>query len=307
MACQNAVVDSHKMTASNQKSAQRFSQLMQDAFIEASQNAFSRGGGVASAIDIDNDAGDLAGRAIAEEFNPESEHQPFLENLRNDFGNPTCLVGVNGQLFDTRQVSSKANHRIETNRLRDSTTGGLEMLQTARSSASRMPLHLDSALANGQRANGVGSSSAPGLSSMISPQAHVNDDQHQFRALSSSMGFGVEGGQYPDDRVTEMYGRVQQRSLQDSHAVPTNVHNVETGEVESVPVDAHATDMARDRFLFMSRDANVQVASTAIEQTLIHYEVSGRNPPMSQEMTEILDQIVAHRNSSPGRRASYPN
>jgi hypothetical protein len=89
--------------------------------------------------------------------------------------------------------------------------------------------------------------------------------------------------------------------------VPTNVHNVETGEVESVPVDAHSTDMVRDRFLSMSRDSNVQVASTKIEETLILCEASGRNPPMSQEMTEILDKIVAHRNSSPRRRARYPN
>jgi hypothetical protein len=55
------------------------------------------------------------------------------------------------------------------------------------------------------------------------------------------VGFGVEeGGQYSDDRVPEMFGRVQLRSLRDSHATPIIVHNLETGDVDSVPVDAQA-------------------------------------------------------------------
>jgi hypothetical protein len=73
----------------------------------------------------------------------------------------------------------------------------------------------------GQGPNGIGSSSALSLSSRISPQSHVEDDQRQFHAFSSS----------PDDRVVEMFGRVQQRSLRDRHAVPIIVHNLETGEV----------------------------------------------------------------------------
>jgi hypothetical protein len=131
-----ATVDRYKMAATNQKSGQRLSQLVQNAFTQASQNAVSRGGDVASAIDIERDAGDLAGRAIVEEFHPESEHEAFLDNMRGELGNPSRLVEANGQLYDTRQVSGKANHRIDTNRLRDSTTGGLEMLQAARSSTS---------------------------------------------------------------------------------------------------------------------------------------------------------------------------
>jgi hypothetical protein len=189
---ETATVDRHKMVATNQKSAQRWNQLVQNSFTQASQNAFSRGCDVASAIDIERDAGDLAGRAIAEEFHSESEHQHFLDNLRAEFGNPSRLVEVNGQLYDTRQVSGKADHRIDTNRLRDSTTGGLEMLQADRSSATRLPLHLDRMLFNGQGPNGVGSSSAPGLASMISPEAHVRDDQRQFHAFSSSGGGGSE-------------------------------------------------------------------------------------------------------------------
>jgi hypothetical protein len=82
---------------------------------------------------------------------------------------------------------------------------------------------------------------------------------------------------------------------------------LETGEEESVPVDAQAADMARDRFLYLARDQNVQVASTLIEQTLILYQASGPDPPSSQEVIETLDQMVAHRNSSPHPRASYPN
>jgi hypothetical protein len=296
------------MATSNQKSAQRFSQVLQDEFTRAKQNAVSRGGNVASAIDIDNDAGDLAARAIAEEFYPESEHQSFLQGLRSEFGKPTRLVESNGQLHDTRQVSGKANHRIETNGLRDSTTGGLDMLRAARTSVSRLPLQLDRAFVERQGQNGAGSSSAPGLSSMISPQARVEDDQRQFRALSSSGGYGVEeGGQYSDDRVSEMFARVQQRSMRDSRAAPITVYNVDTDEVEeSGPLDAQETDMARDRFVFMSSEQNKQVVSTTIEQTFILYQISDRNPS-SQEVAETLDQIVAHRTSSSQRRASYPH
>jgi hypothetical protein len=145
--------------------------LIQNGFTRASQNVFSRGGDVASAID--RDAGDLAGRAIAEEFHSESEHQTFLDSMRLELGNPTRLVEANGQLYDTHQVSSKANHhRIETNRLRDSTTGGLEMLQAASSSASRPPLHLDRMLTYGQGPNGVGSCSAPSLSYDLPTSTH---------------------------------------------------------------------------------------------------------------------------------------
>jgi hypothetical protein len=93
---------------------------------------------------------------------------------------------------------------------------------------------LDRILTYGQGPNGVGSTSAPGLSSRISPLAHVEDDQRQFHAFSSSVVFGVEeGGPYLDDRVAEMFGRVQQRSLRDLHVVPIIVHNLETGEVYS--------------------------------------------------------------------------
>jgi type II secretory pathway component HofQ len=113
-----------------------------------------------------------------------------------------------------------------------------------------------------------------------------------------------EGGQYLDDRVAEMFGRVQQRSFRDSHAAPIIIHNIETGEEESVPVDTQAADTARDRFVYLASDQNFQVASTTIEQTLIFYQ---ENMPSSQEVAETLDQMVAHRNSSPHRRSSYPN
>jgi hypothetical protein len=106
----------------------------------------------------------------------------------------------------------------------------------------------------------------------------------------------VEDGQYPDDRVAEMFGRVQQRSFRDSHATPIIVYNLETGEEESVPVDTQAADTARDRFLYLAR-----------EQILIFYQASRRDPPSSQEVSETIDQMVAHRNSSPHRRSSYPN
>jgi hypothetical protein len=101
-------------------------------------------------------------------------------------------MDANDQIYDTRQVLGKANHRIETDRLRGSTTGGIDMLQVTRSSPRRLPLHLDRVLAERQGQNGVGSSSAHGLSSMISPQAHVENDPRQFRALSSSVALGVE-------------------------------------------------------------------------------------------------------------------
>jgi hypothetical protein len=116
-----------------------------------------------------------------------------------------------------------------------------------------------------------------------------------------------EDGQSPDDRVAEMFGRVQQRSFRDSHARPIIVYNLETGEEESVPVDTQAADTARDRFLYLARDQNVHVVSTTIEQILIFYQASRRDPPSSQEVSETIDQMVAHRNSSPHRRSSYPN
>jgi hypothetical protein len=55
-----------------------------------------------------------------------------------------------------------------------------------------------------------------------------------------------EGGQYPDDRVAEMIGRVQQRSLRDSHAVPIIVRNLETGEVDLGPIDAGVLKFLRN-------------------------------------------------------------
>jgi hypothetical protein len=236
------------------------------------------------------------GRAIADEFHPESEHQHFLDNMRVELGNSNRLVEANGQLYNTRQVSGKANHR-----LRDSTTGGLKMLQAARSSTSRLPLHLERMLTYGQGPNRVRSSSAPGLSSMISPQAHVEDDQRQFHAFSSSVGFGMEeGGQYPDDRVAEMYAVFS--SVPFAIAMLCSLSSTTSRQArKSRFLSMH------DGFLFLARDQNVQVASTLIEQTMILFQASGPDPPSSQEVIDTIDQMVAHRNSSHQRHANYPN
>jgi hypothetical protein len=121
-----------------QQSAQRLSQLIQNRFTQAARTLLVKEAMLlAPSISIEMPATWQVVRL------PSSSIPTFLDSMRLELGNPARLVEANGQLYDTRQLSGKANHRIETNRLRDSTTGGLEMLQAALSSANRLPLHLE--------------------------------------------------------------------------------------------------------------------------------------------------------------------
>ena len=279
---------------------------------------------------IENRAGDIAGRRIAQEFGPESQHQPFLDGLRAQFGTPGTSIASNGMLLDTRNVSlSRGAHRESTNRLAgagraggvgsSSTTSGIEnrqvLLQDARREgmSNRLRLNVDEYYASTPPAEeartSTGSRTTGGASFFVSPPpASSNASTAEVAASASFASSSSTPAHYEQEdiekQVQEMYNRVVRRSLLVSQVVVAShqVVNIDSGAVEEIQ-DSSQQDLARERLIYLLNDENRSFLFNLIENLLgLYAGQQGQGVPSSQDVADSIDNIQTGYPSPPRRK-----